>query len=207
MDKSTSTNNNQLVMFIASAVIVMALVILFANAYLNRQAADSNLSSSDFKAGNVEVATIPDGIGGLQVGNLAPEFNVFDLDGKEVALSDFKGQAVMVNFWASWCAPCRIEMPEMERAYEQYKDQGFVILALNQDESPDVVEDFFYNEMGLSFTPLLDENSVIANDFGVYGFNPSSFFIDRDGVITARHIGPLTAGQLDSFITDILSTQ
>lgn len=190
--------------FVASAVMVVALAFLLWYA-LGRAPEDASvLNSYDFEQVEPEIARIPDGFGGLQVGEAAPAFELMGVDGETVALSDFAGQPVMVNFWATWCAPCRIEMPEMQAAFEKHADEGFVILALNQDESAELVAEFFYDEMALTFTPLLDENSVVAAEFGVYGYNPSSFFIDGDGMIAGRHIGPLTESQLDSYLAEIL---
>lgn len=150
------------------------------------------------------VAEIPDALPGLQVGERAPDFSLPDLDGNLVSLSDFGGQPVMLNFWATWCGPCRIEMPEMQEAYEAHRDEGFVILALNQDESAETVSAFFYDELDLTFTPLLDENSVVAFDYGAFGVYPTSMFIDGDGIVRAVHRGPATLEQIETYLADIL---
>lgn len=199
-----SLSKNFLTIGLASSVVMAALAFLFWFALNTQSEPDTELTSADFGVAEPNVLSIPDGFGGLQVGDTAPQFELMDSSGEIVALSDFAGQAVMVNFWATWCAPCRIEMPEMQEAYEKYKEDGFVILALNQDEAVDTVNDFFYDEMNLTFTPLMDENSVVSSAFGVYGFNPSSFFIDGEGVIAGRHIGPVTAAQLDEYVGAIL---
>jgi len=149
------------------------------------------------------VASLPSGTDTLQVGNLAPDFKLQDLAGNPVALSDFQGQPVMVNFWATWCAPCRIEMPELQAAYETYRDDDLVILALNQDESPEAVRSFFYDQFGLTFTPLLDIDQEIAKQYGVFNY-PSTFFINSEGVVTAVHRGAVLQSQIDDYLADTI---
>ena len=149
------------------------------------------------------LARLPSGNETLAVGNLAYDFQLQDLNGRSVSLTNFRGQPVIVNFWATWCAPCRIEMPELQATYEKYKDDGLVILALDQDESPEVVRSFFYDEFGLTFIPLLDVEQDVAQQYGVFNF-PSSFFINADGVITAIHRGPALQSQLEEYLADMI---
>ncbi len=144
------------------------------------------------------VATDDDGF--LEVGDTAHDFTLNDLDGQPVSLADFRGRPVIVNFWATWCAPCRIEMPAFQELYERHQDDGLVILALDQAEPPEVARAFFYDEMDLTFTPLLDENSEVASAYSSYGVLPSTFFIDPQGAVTAIHRGPLTEGQLVDYL-------
>jgi peroxiredoxin len=139
-----------------------------------------------------------DGI--LEVGDTAYDFTLNDLDGRPVRLSDFRGRPVVVNFWATWCAPCRLEMPVFQQLYEKHQDDGLVILALNQSEQPAVARDYFYDEMDLTFTPLLDENSDISALYGSYSVLPSTFFIDPDGKVAAIHRGPLTEGLMLDYL-------
>jgi len=113
----------------------------------------------------------------------APDFLVSDHNEASVSLSDYKGQTVLLNFWASWCSPCREEMPAMERIYREYKDQGFEILALNsthQDSRQKAI--VFADELGLSFPILFDEDGSASKQYQIQAL-PSSFFIDADGVI------------------------
>lgn len=143
-------------------------------------------------------------VGSVFAGDPAPDFTLLDLDGNTFSLSDFRGQPVVVNFWATWCAPCRIEMPALQEAYEKYQDQGLVILALDQDEPADIARAFFYDEMGLTFTPLLDENSAVSSTYGSYSVLPSTYFVDRQGLVTAVHRGPLTLSQIEGYLAGML---
>jgi peroxiredoxin len=138
--------------------------------------------------------------GFLEVGDTAYNFTLNDLDGQPVSLTDFRGQPVIVNFWATWCAPCRIEMPVFQEAFERHQEDGLVILALDQAEPVAVARDFFYDEMGLTFTPLLDEGSEVATRYGSYSVLPTTFFIDAGGKVAAIHRGPLTEGQTADYL-------
>ena len=138
-------------------------------------------------------------------GVLAPDFTLKTLDGGEVSLSEFRGQPVLINFWASWCGPCRLEMPDLVRAYEAHKDGGFVILGVNltfQDSIPEVQA--FVQEFDMTFPVLLDETGDVAlNLYQLRGL-PMSIFVDRDGMITRMHIGAMTGRQIDEFVAELL---
>jgi len=144
-------------------------------------------------------------VNGLSQGEMARDFTLPDLDGNDITLSHFLGQPVIINIWATWCAPCRIEMPELEEALHRYEDDNLVILALNFDETAEQVNEFFNVEMKLSFTPLLDDGAVIDayDDLGVL---PTTFFIDPSGMIVAVHRGPMTGAQIDQYMAAVLAT-
>ena len=118
-------------------------------------------------------------------------------------MSDFAGRPVIVNFWATWCPPCRLEMPDFQRIYEAHEDDGLVILAVNEAERPEKVSDFFYDEMGFSYTPLLDEDAAVGAAYGAVGL-PSTFFVNGSGEVTAVHRGGLTTSQLEHYLTEII---
>jgi peroxiredoxin len=147
-----------------------------------------------------ETSTTRDDDGFLEVGDTAYNFTLDDLNGQPVSLTDFRGRPVIVNFWATWCAPCRIEMPVFQELYERHQDDGLVILALDQAEPPEVARDYFYDQMGLTFTPLLDVDSQVATEYGSHGVLPSTFFIDSAGSVAAIHRGPLTEGQAVGYL-------
>jgi peroxiredoxin len=154
-----------------------------------------------FKPAEISANQLPTGGGLLEPGTLAYDFALNDVDGNLVQLSDFAGQPVIINFWATWCAPCRIEMPELEAAYQAYQDEGLVILALDQQESIEDVATFF-DELGLSFTAVLDNEGTISELYGVANILPTTFFINRDGEVTAIHRGPMVQSQIDAYLAD-----
>lgn len=139
------------------------------------------------------------------VGKQAPDFTLPTLDGKEVNLSQFQGQPVLINFWATWCVPCRQEMPELVRVYEAHKKEGLVVLGLNltySDSIPDV--NVFISEFNMTFPVLLDKDGVVAEKlFQIRGV-PTSIFINRDGTIERVQIGLMSAEQVDEFVAEIL---
>jgi len=144
--------------------------------------------------------------GFIEEGDIAPDFALDDLDGNTHQLEAHRGQPVVLNFWATWCAPCRVEMPELQAAFSRHQDSDLTILAINFDEPPDTVQRFFYDEMGLTFTPLLDEKGLVTEQYGIFNF-PTSIFVGRDGVVSAVHYGPMVREQIESYLADILPTQ
>ena len=140
-----------------------------------------------------------------QQGFLAPDFELKTPTGETIKLSDLRGQAVLVNLWATWCPPCRAEMKTIETVYNEYKDQGFVVLAVDmtyQDNPLDIVP--FVNEQGLTFPVLLDETGDMANAYQLKSL-PSSYFIGRDGIIHEVVIGgPMAEALLRTRVEDIL---
>lgn len=140
-----------------------------------------------------------------QQGFLAPDFELKTLEGETVKLSDLRGQAVLVNLWATWCPPCRAEMPALEKVYNEYKDQGFVVLAVNmtyQDTFANI--DPFVDEYGLTFPILLDETASVGPAYQLRSL-PSSYFIDREGIIREVVIGgPMAEALLRTRVEEIL---
>ena len=114
-------------------------------------------------------------------------FDLQDHNGNPVSLSDFSGQMVMVNFWATWCGPCRIEMPSMQRMYDSFRDRGFVLLAVNTRETPRVVAQFM-EEFGYTFPIALDVNGRVSFQYGVRSI-PLTYLIDPAGRIIAGKPG------------------
>lgn len=140
-----------------------------------------------------------------QAGFAAPDFTLSTATGETYTLSDLKGQAVLVNMWATWCPPCRAEMPAMENMYQEYKDQGFVVLAVNntfQDNPFEIAA--FTAEYGLTFPILLDETGDTSRAYQVRSL-PSSYFINRQGIITEVVIGgPMSEALLRTRIEEAL---
>lgn len=135
---------------------------------------------------------------GVRVGDLAPDFTLTALDGSEYRLSDLRGQIVLLNFWATWCGPCLIEMPLLEEQYKQYKDDGLIVLAVNDGESRDRVREFAEENL-LDIPLLLDPGSVVQRRYQIRGY-PSSVFVDRDGLVEFVHIGLVQETQLEGYL-------
>ena len=140
-----------------------------------------------------------------QQGFLAPDFELKTPTGETVRLSDLRGQAVLVNLWATWCPPCRAEMESIEKVYQEYKDRGFVVLAVNMTYQDDPLAIMpFVNKQKLTFPILLDETGEMANAYQLRSL-PSSYFIRPDGVINEVVIGgPMSEALLRTRIQDIL---
>ena len=154
----------------------------------------------------VPASAIPGGkVPAPQTGFLAPDFTAETIDGETVRLSDLRDKVVLVNIWASWCPPCRAEMPAIERTYQAYKDKGFVVLAIDstvQDTAANAQA--FVNENKLSFPILMDETGEITRLYHVQSL-PTSFFIGSDGIIREVVVGgPMAQALLSSRVEKLL---
>jgi peroxiredoxin len=121
-------------------------------------------------------------------GKPAPDFTLQSLDGKNVQLSSYKGQAVLLNFWATWCGPCKIEMPWFVELQKEYGPQGLQIVGVAMDDASTEDITKFVKEMGVNYTILLGKEAV-GQEYGGVNVLPTTFFIDRDGKIVAREFG------------------
>ena len=127
------------------------------------------------------------------VGKLAPDFLWYGADGKPVRLSDFRGKIVLVNFWATWCPPCKAEMPEMEAYWRENKEKDFVILAVNDGAEDEPTIQSFMGQYRLTFQALNDTSGQVSSAYRVNGI-PASFFVDAQGVIRDTVVGGMTKG-------------
>lgn len=116
------------------------------------------------------------------VGTPAPDFELSNLNGEKVSLSHYRGRIVLLNFWATWCKPCVKEMPAMQKVYDDLRDQGFVVLAINELEDEERVRSHI-SDHGHTFPVLLDDDNRVANMYGVRGL-PVSVFVDESGHVT-----------------------
>lgn len=148
---------------------------------------------------------------GAEVANLtakpAPPFTLESVDGQSVSLSDYQGQVVLINIWATWCPPCVREIPRLERVYDEYKDQGFVILGINttyQDKLDLVTQ--FVRDQNMSYPVLLDNDGAVGT---VYGgrLMPTSYLIDRTGKIVVTKVGEVDEAQLREQVAALLAGQ
>ena len=134
------------------------------------------------------------------IGSSAPDFELTSLQDEQVSLSEYAGKAVMINFWATWCTPCRLEMPLIEK-YQQRYPSTLVVMAVDFQE-PVTDVNIFVNELDLDMLVLLDPDLAVGTLYKVQGL-PTSFFIDRSGKIRAIHIGSLTEDQLVGYLKKI----
>ncbi len=117
----------------------------------------------------------------------APRFSSMTPGGEKMGIDDFKGKLVVLNFWATWCPPCRLEMPSMERLYQEFKGEGLEVVAINFMEREKPITSFL-KENGFTFTVLLDKKGEIARNYGVHGL-PVTYLIARNGNLLARSMG------------------
>ena len=142
----------------------------------------------------------------VRVGSPAPDFTLLSLAGPPVSLLEQRGKVVLVNFWTTWCPPCREEMPALQRAYERLADQGLVVLGVNWTQEDNLADvEAFVEELGLTFPILLDTDSVVSEDlYQVLGL-PTSVLIGRDGTVRAIRIGILDLQELESTLQAFLA--
>ncbi|MCP4141122.1 MAG: TlpA family protein disulfide reductase [Chloroflexi bacterium] len=153
------------------------------------------------KSGSSTAGLIP----APQKGFLAPDFTLETLEGESLQLSDLRGKVVLLNFWATWCPPCRAEMPAFQDAYSDYKDKDFVIVAVNAtlQDSPNDIRGFV-DEFGLGFPVLLDTKGKANRLYQVQSL-PTSFFIDKEGIISEVVVGgPIVEALIRARIEELL---
>ena len=140
-----------------------------------------------------------------QKGFLAPDFTLETMSGTPYKLSDLRGQVVLINLWASWCLPCRAEMPAIETAYQEYKERGLVVLAVNSTSQDSVASvDAFVAKYGLTFPVLMDYDGTVARLYELTSL-PTSFFIGRDGLIHNTIVGgPMSETALRTQVESLL---
>lgn len=136
------------------------------------------------------------------VGRPAPDFTLTTSTGDTLRLHDLRGQAVLLNFWASWCGPCRWEMPALQAVYEEHREHGLLVVAVNQGDSEKEVS-VFIHDLSLTFPVALDDDWKVGDLYGIRAL-PTSFFVDRDGIVRAIVVGALSRSLLESNLRNIL---
>lgn len=174
---------------IAAVVLISLLTVAIVQA-VNKQAS---------KPETDQVGQPADARGGLKEGVKAPDFELKTLTGESVKLSDLKGKKVMVNFWATWCPPCKKEMPEMEQFYQESGDQ-ITILAVNIDPQLDVQK--FVDENNITFPILLDEDDAVNQAYQTLTI-PTTYFIDSKGIIQHTFFGSMTLDDMEKWTNKI----
>ncbi|MBN1122581.1 MAG: TlpA family protein disulfide reductase [Anaerolineae bacterium] len=137
--------------------------------------------------------------------NQPEEVDITLISGEIVNLADYRGQVVVINFWATWCPPCRAEMPELDVYYRDHQSDGLVMLAVNSGEAPAAAQAYF-QDFGFVIPVGIDYDGSLSNHFGVTGL-PVTIVIDAEGTIHYRHTGMITRDTLDAKITPLLAAQ
>lgn len=135
-----------------------------------------------------------------KVGYSAPDFELNNLAGDTIKLSNLRGKPVLINFWATWCGPCRLEMPDIQKIYENYQGD-FEVLAVNADEQERIVAKFA-KDIGITFEVLLDPGANVQSLYQLRGY-PTSFLVDQEGVIRVQHIGIMHEAQLVEYLAEV----
>ncbi|WP_077213015.1 peroxiredoxin family protein [Bacillus dakarensis] len=136
---------------------------------------------------------------GVDIGFKAKDFELQTIDGKTVKLSDYKGQRIMLNFWTTWCPPCKAEMPDMEALHKE-KGEEIKIVSVNIDPDNDVAG--FVEEYGLTFPILLDKKEDVMKQYNIISI-PTTFFIDEDGIIKQKIIGAIPLDKMKEYLSDL----
>ncbi len=172
--------------------VALALTLIAVGASMLLRTSQQSLASKPDASNNV----------GQPQADIAPEFTLISLTGENVALSDYAGQVVMINMWATWCPPCKAEMPEINAFYEAHKQEGFVVLAVNNQEDAITINEFIQAN-GFTFPVLLDTQTEVVDLYRVQGL-PTSFIIDRNGFIQHTQIGEITLEELEAIVGPLL---
>jgi peroxiredoxin len=141
---------------------------------------------------------------GIKPGTKAIDFTLTSLDGKKVSLSDFRGKNVYLNFFATWCPPCKRELPDMEKLYREYKDKGLELVVVDLGEKQSTVKSFMESN-NYSFSVLLDTDNKVAQTYNISSI-PVSYFINKDGIITESKVGALEEDEMRKYIDQLFNS-
>ncbi|MDQ0162188.1 peroxiredoxin family protein [Aeribacillus alveayuensis] len=183
------------------AILGLAIAIVIVNFWKS-----NNIEESEDYSQEITVSENIPGVDLSEVeeGKPAPDFKLTTLEGRVVKLSDFKGKKVILNFWATWCPPCKAEMPHLENFYNKYHDKGIEILAVNLTNMEKGEENIksFVKDYGLTFPILLDVDGSVGLKYQAFTI-PTSYIIDSKGVITKKIVGPMDENMMTSLTKDI----
>jgi thiol-disulfide isomerase/thioredoxin len=187
---------------LAAMVLVIAALAWAGVANLRARRNAANAAHVELRPAKADNGSLPEVQGGELRGKPAPSFTLVSTDGKKVSLSDFKGHPVIVNFWATWCGPCKLEMPWFEEFRKRYAAQGLVVLGLNQDDgmAPAEVEQTA-RKIGVSYPVLMpDKESIVSKAYGGVDYLPETFYVDKAGKVAAISAGAPSKDQMEGLI-------
>jgi len=164
----------------ATVILISTVAVIERVVHINATAASQAIVTKPASQNDVNV--------GNRIGFTAPDFTLPTVDNREISLSDYRGRPVILNFWATWCGPCRYEVPAFKAFYERYPEEEVVIIAVNTQDDPDSARGYSIADK-LKFVIPVDPRGTVANMFNVRGM-PTTFFINGAGVITSIKIGP-----------------
>jgi cytochrome c biogenesis protein CcmG/thiol:disulfide interchange protein DsbE len=180
--------------WIAAAAAALAIALVTVPAMLDGSP-DATTEEPALAAGAAPSCKVPQGKANLN-------FKLKDMNGATVSLADYKGKVILLNFWATWCGPCKLEIPEFIRAYEAHKGKGFVVLGVSIDDTPDQLK-AFAEQYKVTYPMLLNQESLEQAYGPIYGV-PVSFFIGRDGLICRKQMGEVKKEMLDRELKSLL---
>jgi peroxiredoxin len=184
------------------AIILLAFTIVFINLWKSYTTQQTNEIVEEEANTSEKIRGVD--LSQVQEGKLAPDFELTTLEGKTANLSDYKGKKVILNFWATWCPPCKAEMPHMQNFYENNKDNGIEVLTVNltnMEKSKSDIEKFV-KDYSLSFAVLLDEEGTIGMQYQAFTI-PTSYIIDSNGIISKKIVGPMDEDMMISLTEGI----
>ncbi|WP_404331653.1 redoxin domain-containing protein [Mesobacillus maritimus] len=182
------------------AIILLAVAIVFVNIW-KPTSTDGDKASTDTSEEDISADESIPGIDltAVKEGKAAPDFELTNLEGDSVKLSDYQGKKVILNLWATWCPPCQAEMPHMQNFYEKNKDNGIEILAVNltsMDNGQATIKQFV-DDFGLTFPIPLDEDGDIGRQYQAVSI-PTSYMIDTKGIISKKIVGPMDEAMMEN---------
>ncbi len=186
-------------------ILLLGLVLLLAVAGLAYNGLSSTVQMDNLAAGDTVEAPVPEGTGESVNNNLAPDFTVYDLEGNAHALSDFRGKPVIVNFWASWCGPCKSEMPDFEEKFLEYGEEIHFLMVNLTDGSQETVDSAYSFVAGQGYTfPVYYDTALSGAVAYAVSAVPATYFIDENGALVAYGKGAMDAATLQKGIDMLL---
>lgn len=189
--KKQQQKNKQIILAVIGLVLIVGSVFIFF--LINASAGAADVQSSGSRS------TVP-----AQVNYPAPELSLENINGQVQSLADFRDKIVLVNNWATWCPPCKAEMPTLVAYYQAHKDEGFVIISIDAGESKQAVQ-AFAEQYKMTFPVWLDPGAAAMDAFKNQSL-PSSYVIDRSGTVRVMWVGEINREMLEKYVTPILST-